>query len=35
VCSAGMYTLTAALVERLQQPMTLQQAISFVERFHH
>lgn len=31
VCSCGMYTLTAALIEKMQQPLTMQQALALVE----
>ncbi|MCA1179054.1 MULTISPECIES: FAD-dependent oxidoreductase [unclassified Pantoea] len=33
VCSAGMYTLTAALVETMQQPMTLAQGLAMFEAY--
>jgi hypothetical protein len=33
VCSAGMYTLTAALVEAMQQPMTLEQGMALFEAY--
>lgn len=33
VCSAGMYTLTASLVEAMQQPMTLAQGIEMFEAY--
>ena len=33
VCSAGMYTLTAALVQAMQQPMTLDQGIALFEAY--
>lgn len=33
VCSAGMYTLTAALVHEMQQPMTLAQGIALYESY--
>ncbi len=33
VCSAGMYTLTAALVHEMQQPMTLAQGIALFEAY--
>ncbi|MBP2196655.1 FAD-dependent oxidoreductase [Pantoea cypripedii] len=33
VCSAGMYTLTAALVEHMQQPMTVAQGIALFEDY--
>lgn len=33
VCSAGMYTLTAALLEAMQQPMTLQQGLVLFEAY--
>lgn len=33
VCSAGMYTLTAALVEAMQKPMTLEQGMALFELY--
>jgi len=33
VCSAGLYTLTAALVQEMQQPMTLAQGIALYEAY--
>ncbi len=33
VCSAGMYTLTAALVHEMQQPMTLEQGLALFEAY--
>ncbi|ORM67952.1 FAD-dependent oxidoreductase [Pantoea rwandensis] len=33
VCSAGMYTLTAALVEEMQQPMTVEQGMALFEAY--
>lgn len=33
VCSAGLYTLTAALVEEMQQPMTLAQGMALYEAY--
>jgi NADH dehydrogenase FAD-containing subunit len=33
VCSAGLYTLTAGLVQEMQQPMTLAQGIALYEAY--
>ena len=33
VCSAGMYTLTAALVHEMQQPLTLEQGVALYEAY--
>ncbi|MCU5772079.1 FAD-dependent oxidoreductase [Erwiniaceae bacterium BAC15a-03b] len=33
VASCGMYTLTAELIKRMQQPMTVEQAISLAEQY--
>jgi len=31
ICSCGLYTLTAELIERMQQPMTVEEAIAFYQ----
>lgn len=33
VCSAGLYTLTAALIEQMQQPLTLAQGVALYEQY--
>ena len=33
VCSAGLYTLTAALIDTMQQPLTLAQGIALYEQY--
>jgi hypothetical protein len=34
VFSCGLYTLTAALVEKMQEPMTMEQALAWYQAHH-